>query len=165
MTAQLAAPAAQPKLTVLPSTLHEANAFVALHHRHHPRVRGCRFALAVFDEAGAIRGVAIAGRPKARLLQDRTTVEITRLATDGCPNACSALYAAAARVCRAMGFTRILTYLLEDETGVSLKAAGWRFRYLTAGGSWSRVDRPRIDLHSIEPKQLWEAPQPPGRRR
>jgi hypothetical protein len=149
---------AQPRLVVLPSTLHEANAFVAAHHRHHPRVRGCRFALAVFDEDGTIRGVAIVGRPKARLLQDRTTAEVTRLATDGCPNACSALYAACARVCRAMGFTRILTYLLEAETGVSLKAAGWRLSELTSGGTWNRDGRPRIDLHSTEPKQRWEAP-------
>lgn len=164
MVVERLAQLAQSRLTVLPSTLHEANAFVALHHRHHPRVRGCRFALAVFDEIGTLRGVAIVGRPKARLLQDRTTAEVTRLATDGCPNACSALYAATARVCRSMGFTRIVTYLLSDETGVSLKAAGWQFRYHTAGGSWDRTTRRRVDLHSIERKQLWEAPSG-GRRR
>lgn len=149
---------------MLPSTLHEANAFVKEHHRHHPRVRGCRFALAVFDELGTLRGVAIVGRPKSRMLQDRTTVEVTRVATDGCPNACSALYAACARAARAMGFLRIVTYLLDHETGTSLRAAGWRFQYLTAGGSWDREGRPRTDQHPIERKQLWEAP-PSGRGR
>lgn len=148
--------AKQLRLRIVPSTLHEANAFVAAHHRHHPRVRGCRFSLAVLDEVGAIRGVAIVGRPKAKALQDRYTAEVTRLATDGCPNACSALYGAAFRVCRTMGFRRVITYLLESETGTSLRAAGWTFRYLTDGGSWNRPSRARIDQHPTERKQLWE---------
>lgn len=149
-------PTGQPRLIIVPSTLNEANDYVAEHHRHHPRVRGCRFAIAVLDEGGAIRGVAIVGRPKARMLQDRYTAEVTRLCIDGCPNACSALYATAARICRAMGFRRILTYILEDETGVSLKAAGWKFQYLTEGGSWDRPSRPRTDKSTTEPKQLWQ---------
>lgn len=145
------------RLRIVPSTLHEANAFVAEHHRHHPRVRGCRFAIAVLDEGGAVRGIAIVGRPKARMLQDRYTAEVTRVCTDGCPNACSALYGAAARICRAMGFRRVLTYILEDEAGTSLKAAGWTFKYLTDGGSWDRSSRPRQDNHPTARKQLWEA--------
>ena len=53
--------------------------------------RGCCFCLGVKDDAGVLRGVAIVGRPNARMLQNGLTAEITRLATDGCPNACSAL--------------------------------------------------------------------------
>ena len=146
----------QPCLTIAPSTLHEANAFVKIHHRHHPAVRGCRFALAVFDPGGAIRGVAIVGRPKARALQDRLSAEVTRLATDGCPNACSALYAACWRACRAMGFRRLITYILATEPGTSLRAAGWDRTAETEGGSWSRPSRPRTDSHPTGPKVRWE---------
>lgn len=147
----------QSRLTIVPSTLREANAYVTQHHRHHATVRGCRFSLAVLDELGTIRGVAIVGRPVARALQDRYTAEVTRLCTDGCPNACSALYAAAARSCRAMGFRRIITYILESEPATSLRAAGWKLQYLTDGGSWSCPSRPRTDRHPTDPKQLWRA--------
>lgn len=41
--------------------------------------------------------VAIVGRPVARHLDDGWTLEVTRLATDGSANACSALYGAAWR--------------------------------------------------------------------
>lgn len=51
--------------------------------------------------------------------------EVSRLATDGTRNACSILYAAAARACDAMGFDSIQTYTLPEEGGASLRAAGW----------------------------------------
>jgi hypothetical protein len=147
----------QPKLTIVPITLHEANAFVERFHRHHQAARGCRFCIAVADEDGRIRGVAIVGRPVARRLDDGYTAEVLRLATDGCPNACSALYAASWRAARAQGFRKLGTYILASEPGTSLRAAGWRLVGQRGGGSWSRSGRPRIDTHPTEQKQLWEA--------
>lgn len=67
-----------PQLTVTPCTLREANRFVRHLHRHHPPARGEKFSLAVVDEAGRVRGVAIVSRPIARLLQDGWTAEVTR---------------------------------------------------------------------------------------
>lgn len=147
----------QPKLTICPLPLDEANAFVAQHHRHHVPVVGHKFSIGVADEDGTVRGVAIVGRPVARNRDDGATLEVTRLATDGCPNACSALYSAAWRAAKAMGYRRIGTYILDTEPGTSLKAAGWHVVHATSGGSWSRGERPRVDKHPTQGKLLWEA--------
>jgi hypothetical protein len=145
-----------PPLHLVPITLREANAFVKSVHRHHGPTRGCLFCVAVADEM-AIRGVAIIGRPVARLLQDGFTAEVTRLATDGAMNACSQLYAAAWRAARAIGYQRLVTYTLAKESGVSIRAAGWKCLGEAGGGSWNRQDRPRVDLHPTQTKIRWEA--------
>jgi hypothetical protein len=131
---------------------------VRLHHRHHGMVQGAKFALAVADESGLIVGVAIVGRPVSRCLDNGSVLEVTRVATIGTPNACSALYGAAWRVARAMGYTCIITYTLASESGVSLRAAGWRLVAESKGGSWSRPSRLRLDRHPTEPKLRWQAP-------
>lgn len=139
-----ASPHRTPSLRVVPVTLTEANAFVVRFHRHHSTKAGARFALAA-TMGGAIVGVAIVARPVARHLDDGKTAELARLATDGTRNACSFLLATVARVVRAMGYQRLITYTLPVEGGASLRAAGWRAEHLTAGGDWSRAGRPRAD--------------------
>ena len=135
--------------------LAEANAFVAQHHRHHPPVVGHVFSIgASLDDK--IVGVAIVGRPVARLRDDGVTVEITRLCTDGTKNACSFLYGASSRAAFALGFKRIGTYILASEPGTSLTAAGWRLIGAIPGGSWSRTSRPRVDKHPLQGKLLFE---------
>lgn len=147
----------QARLHIVPCELDEANAFIARHHRHHDPATGHRFSIAVADDQDEIRGVAIVGRPNGRLSDNGFTAEVTRLATDGHPNACSALYAAAWRACRAMGYLRLITYTLNTEPGTSLEAAGWKLVAETRGGSWSRRGRPRVDKHPLQRKLLWEA--------
>ena len=146
----------QVRLTIVPCELAEANAFVAQHHRHHGRVVSHRYSLAAADETGTVRGVAIIGRPSARMLCDGWTVEVTRVATDGCPNACSALYAAAWKAARAMGYRRLVTYILDTEPGTSLRALGWKDIGVCGGGSWNRAERPRVDKHPTQPKLRFE---------
>lgn len=143
-------------LSLVPTTLREANAFVAEHHRHHEPVRGCIVVLAV-AEGETVRGVAIVGRPKARMLQDGWTAEVTRVCTDGFRGACSMLYTRAWRVCQQLGYRRLITYTLPEEGGYSLRAAGWRCMGEAGGGSWDRKDRPRVDLHPTQEKLRWEA--------
>jgi hypothetical protein len=143
-------------VTIVPCELAEANAFVQQHHRHHGPVVGHRYSIAVADDLGVVRGVAIIGRPVARHCDDGWTLEVTRLATDGCKDACSMLYAAAWRAARAMGYRKLITYTLNTEPGTSLKAAGWRCVGTTSGGSWSRVHRPRINMHPLQGKLRWE---------
>lgn len=116
----------QARLTIVPMTLRAANAFVAEHHRHHKPVRGQKFSIGVVDDQGEMRGVAIVGRPIARHFDDGFTAEVTRSCTDGTPNANSALYGAAWRASKAMGYLRLITYTQEGESGTSLKAAGWK---------------------------------------
>ena len=147
----------QPRLTVVPCELAEANAFVKQHHRHHVPVVGHKFSIAVADDEGTVRGVAIVGRPTARRRQDGWTLEVTRLATDGTSNACSALYAAAWRAAKAQGYRRLGTYILDSEPGTSLTAAGWHLVHSTPGRSWDVPSRPRVDKHPLQGRVLWEA--------
>jgi hypothetical protein len=143
------------KLTHVRIELAEANAFVAQHHRHHQPVVGHLFSLgAILDDK--IVGVAIVGRPVARMRDDGLTAEVTRLCTDGTRNACSFLYGAAARAAFALGFKKIGTYILASENGATLKAAGWRLMGEVKGRSWTTPSRPRVDKHPTQDKLLFE---------
>lgn len=145
------------RLDIVPCELDEANAFVAEHHRHLGPVIGFKFAIAVTDSADAIRGVAIVGRPNARHLDNGLTLEVTRVATDGCKNASSALYGAARRAAFALGYKKVVTYNMPGESGASLRGAGYVCIGEAGGGSWSRKSRPRVDKHSTQKKFRWEA--------
>ncbi|MFR6181326.1 MAG: XF1762 family protein [Flavonifractor plautii] len=101
--------------------MREANRFIEKHHRHSGRVQGCKFCVALSDGLGVIHGVAVAGRPISRYLDDGRTAEVTRLCTDGTFNGCSFLYGCCARIAREMGFRKIITYTLAEESGASLR--------------------------------------------
>jgi hypothetical protein len=120
-------------MEIRPITLRAANEEVARLHRHHKPARGCKFCISAWLD-GSIVGVAIVGRPVARMLDDGLTAEVVRVATDGTKNACSKLYGAAWRAARAMGYRRLVTYTLIEEPGTSLRAAGWRCLGEAGGG-------------------------------
>lgn len=144
-------------LELKPITLRKANAYVKAHHRHSKPVKGCVCCVSVIDEAGVLRGVAIMGRPVARMADDGYTAEVTRVCTDGAPNACSMLYGACRRVAKALGYRLVITYTLKEEDGASLRGAGWRCVADVAAGSWSRDDRPREPRElELFPKRRWE---------
>lgn len=143
-------------LSIVPVNLEEANGFVAKHHRHHPPVVGMKFCIAISDGRD-IRGVAIVGRPVARLLDNGWTLEVNRCCTDGVKNGCSMLYGAAWRAARALGYKRLITYTLPEEGGASLKASNWRLIGEAGGGTWNRQSRPRMDTNPNQRKLLWEA--------
>jgi hypothetical protein len=135
--------------------LSDASEYVAQHHRHHAPPVGGLFAVAA-ALGGGIVGVAIVGRPVARSLQDGFTAEVTRVATDGTKNACSALYGAAWRAARSLGYRRLVTYTLAEEPGTSLRAAGWKEVGRVKGRSWHCESRPRVDRHPLQDKIRWE---------
>jgi hypothetical protein len=143
------------ELALCPLTLGEARAFVDAHHRHHQAPVGGLFAIGAM-RGETIVGVVIVGRPVARRLDGDFTAEVTRLCTDGSRNACSLLYAAAWRACRAMGYRKLVTYTLATEPGGSLRAAGWTVVAEVRGRSWSCQTRPRIDKHPTQAKLRWE---------
>lgn len=143
-------------LEIIPLTLKQANELVSKLHRHHKPVRGHRFSIGL-QRDGELCGAVVIGRPVARKNDQYLWAEVTRLVTDGSLNACSRLYAAAARAAKEMGFKRIQTYILQEEPGTSLKAAGWEFDHVTSGGDWNcpsrkgrRVDQPQ------QSKQCWK---------
>lgn len=143
-------------MTAIPIGYRDAVAFINREHRHHKAPQGWKFGIGAMKN-GKLVGVVAVGRPVARMLDDGRTAEVIRLATDGTRNACSFLYSAARRCALAMGYVKVITYILESETGVSLKAAGWKFVRMAGGGSWSRPSRKRTDKAPMETKQLWEA--------
>lgn len=137
--------------------LKDANIFVGLYHRHHNPVQGHRFSIGAVDENSIIHGVAIVGRPVARKINPHLVLEVTRLCTDGTPNACSFLYSAAARVGKALGYQKIQTYILDSETGSSLMASNWKYVGITQGRAWQHTDgKPRSNDHPLCNKQRWE---------
>lgn len=143
------------QLEIVPMTLREANAYVEQHHRHHGPVAGQKYSIGLSD-GEKIVGVAIVGRPVSRHLDDGWTLEVNRLCTDGTKNACSMLYAAAWRAARAMGYKRLVTYILESENGASLRAAGWKCVGQAGGLRWTGERRPEVDLYPAQMKIRFE---------
>lgn len=130
-------------MKIQPISLANANKFVIENHRHHNAVQGHKFSISAV-QGEEIIGVAIVGRPVSRYMDDGKTLEVLRLCTDGTQNACSFLYGRCARIARDMGYERIITYILESESGTSLKASGWICESeKCGGGSWDCKARPR----------------------
>lgn len=142
-------------LRLKPVSLKEANAYVKLHHRHHKPVVGHKFSIGC-EVDGELAGVVIAGRPVSRYLDDGRTLEVTRLCTNGARNACSFLYAAAAKAAAAMGYDRIITYTLDTENGASLKASGWTCQGKAGGLRWTGVRKPEDELYPAQMKLRYE---------
>jgi hypothetical protein len=110
---------------------------VAELHRHNKPPRGHKFSVGLYDGEQMV-GVAMAGRPVARAFDDGLTLEINRTCTDGTRNANSMLYGACWRAARAMGYRRCITYTQADESGASLKAAGFvKVKELPPRASWA----------------------------
>lgn len=116
-------------LAIAPISITSAREMVNAWHEHHRAPVSGLFAASVTCD-GVIVGVAIAGRPVARMSDDGFTVEVTRVAinrsADDVKNACSMLYGAIRGAARALGYKRVLTYTLESEPGTSPRAAGFR---------------------------------------
>ena len=145
-------------MKIVPVELKEANNFIESLHRHHKPVQGHRFSIGV-EKEGKLVGVACIGRPVARLTNQKEVLEVTRLCTDGTRNACSALYSAAARIGKEMGYKKIQTFILDEEPGFSLKASGWEYDGWSQGGQWKhthgkprRTDQPTCPKHRYAKK-------------
>jgi hypothetical protein len=116
--------------------------------------------MGIANEQDVLVGVAVVGRPVARMLDDGQTLEVTRVATDGSPNCCSMLYAAAWQATKALGYRRLITYTQTGESGASLRAAGWRVvAARPPRPGWSRPSRPRAD-HGVDhtARLRWQRP-------
>jgi hypothetical protein len=151
-------------LYLVPVTWQDVRAFTTSWHRHHPDPpAGHKFSTGAAADRVLV-GVVIVGRPTARgfddpidLVHDEFTLEATRTVTDGFKNANSMLYGAAARGAFAQGYTRVITYTEEGESGASLKAAGWRIiAERPARGGWDCPSRPRKPSRSGIARTLWE---------
>lgn len=137
-------------IQIIPCTYKAACEFVNKNHRHHIASQGCKFCLGLMKD-NKLCGVAICGRPVSRYLDDGFTLEINRLCTDGTRNACSMLYGACCRVAKAMGYKKVITYILESENGASLKASNFVCEGQAGGTHWTGI-RTQRQMSFIENK-------------
>ena len=152
-------------LNLQPITLAEARRFVVDHHRHSGPPRGWRFGVGLALDSELV-GVAIAGQPVARNLDDGWTIEVVRvcLSPSAPKTSASRLYGAIARAAQALGYRRLVTYTLADEAGVSPRAAGFRAAAnRQRRDTWHRPSRPRYastlfgePIRPDDPKQRWD---------
>lgn len=147
---------------IVPCFLTEAIEFVANFHRHSKPPCSGIFAVGASDGRRLV-GVAIAGRPVARLLQDGLTIEVIRccVVPDAPKGTPSALYGACWRAARALGWHRLITYTLASESGASLRGAGWQVvaerTRVRNPADWQ--SRPGREWQTVvgQTKLLWEA--------
>jgi hypothetical protein len=129
-------------------------------HRHNglPSIAGDVIRVGAANDQGLLVAVGLAGRPVARSFEDGQTLEVHRVASDGTKNATSMLYGALSRAAFALGYNRIITYTQADESGSSLRAAGWRVIAQRASrAGWSTPSRPRDDAkYETTQRTLWE---------
>jgi len=156
---------------IVPITQKQAKQFIARVHRHNIASISSVFNVGIAESFGAeLLGVAMCGIPKARLLMDGLTLEVTRTCVkEGTKNGNSMLYGACARAASALGYKRLITYTLPSEGGASLRASGWQKDDGEYGGdiaNWNRhsltghAGRTIVDMFGAErmppgPKWRW----------
>lgn len=155
-------------IEIRPISATEARRFINENHRHNeaPTATQVSFAIALYDREQLV-GVATAGRPVARELCDGFTLEINRSCLEGeVGNGNSRLYGALCRAAKALGYQKVVTYTLHEESGASLLAAGFERVADIGARSWSdsSVARHRYDANLFGernnaanlPKWRWE---------
>lgn len=139
-------------MRIVPITLKPANRFVEKWHRHSAATNndGGKFAIGL-EHDGELVGVAIVGRPTARMIQhgkQEFPGELLRLCTTPAApkGAESKLYARARRIWQLMGGTHFHTYTLQTESGASLRGGGpkdFKPAAEVPAARWDRANRPR----------------------
>jgi hypothetical protein len=156
------------KLRIVPCSLRKANDFVEVYHRHSIRTSrdGGKFAIAA-ARGPAVVGVAIVGNPLSATLMDGFTAEVLRVCVlpDAPRNCNSLLYGACRRVWFAMGGALILTYTLTEESGASIRGAGWTLAALIKGHdtkTWGKKDHLYRTEQAVlaKGKRRWESRNP-----
>lgn len=145
------------QLRIVPISYSAAAELVDEHHRHNRPPPGHKFSIGLAS-GDALVGAAMVGRPVARHLDDGLTLEVNRaVVADDVLNCNSMLYGAAWRADKALGYLRLITYTQAEETGSSLRAAGWRVvAERPARPGWSCPSRiRRSDTGGVQ-RTLWE---------
>jgi len=168
------------RLYVLPIPVKRALRWNKAHHRRLPALQGAMWAIVVMRGgvvedgvtlADRVVGTAIVGRPTARKSdsqeEPQPALQVLRVAcvagdesASGHKGSNSMLYGACARAARAMGCRSLCTYIHDDESGVSLVAAGWILdeTFDSKGGEWDRPSRRRAKTVEAGPKLRYFAP-------
>lgn len=116
--------AQERRLDIVPMTQKEARAFDRRYRRQR-RMKGYKFSIGCTD-GDKIVGVASMVQPASRYMDDGWTLEMTGVCTDGMEDVRLMLYGAAWRAARALGYKKLITYVMDTEPGTGLKMAGWK---------------------------------------
>lgn len=152
-----------------PITVKAATAWVKATHRHLPTVQGGLFAVSV-EQGPELVGAGIVGNP-ARVWQGTgrcvisrvaVTAGLDRVGTHAAP-VCTMIYGSLCRAARALGYREAWTYTLPEESGASLRAAGFIDMGLTRAEEWDRPSRARSAAVRPEAKRRWMRPLSPSR--
>jgi hypothetical protein len=153
-------------MRVIPYTLRKSNDFVQKWHRHNGRTArdGGKFAIALEYDSEVV-GVGIVGNPLSATYMDGFTAEVLRvcLGPKAPKNSNSMLYGACRKIWFSMGGRRIVTYTLTTESGISLKAAGWKMVAEIKGhdpATWGKNDHLKsrqTQLITALRKYRWES--------
>ena len=145
------------RIDIIPVTFEVANRFVSQFHRHNQKTQGGKVTIGL-EKDGVLVGVAIAGRPVARMLDDGATAEITRVCVkEGVKNGSSMLYARMRRILQIMGYKKIITYTLQSETGASMRAINAKIVAEVKPQRWKVKGKVRKNAKvQKEPKYRWE---------
>lgn len=118
-------------MIIRPISIKEADVFVSTNHRHNKAAANGKFAIGCYIILGVTNGVwfymigvGIGGRPRSRHLDNGVTFEVYRVCTVGHKNATSFIYSRMKKIAQQMGYLKIITYTLQEESGSSLKAIG-----------------------------------------
>jgi hypothetical protein len=149
------------KLYVVSCPKEKASEFITYHHRHHLPLDFGTYALAVCTPDGVVHGVAIIGRTTTQHMKlpgisNEWIMEVRRVATDGTINACSALYGAAWRLVKSLGYRALISYTLPEEGGSSLRALGWKRVDDVGGNPWGHRNQSKFDVHPVGKKTRWQ---------
>ena len=141
----------------IPIELKDANRFIAQFHRHNKPVIRAKFQIGLMDGEELV-GVGVVGRPIARMLSNGKTVEVLRTCIkEGCPNACSMMYARLKQISQLLGYEKVITYTLQKESPSSLKALGASLVAEVKPQGGDRKNRRRTPQPVYrEPKYRWE---------
>ena len=144
-----------------PVDLATAKRFVNENHRHNEAPLSWKFGVGL-SRGGFLVGVAMAGRPTGRGLDQHRAIEISRVCVPegAAKNACSMLYGAVCRAAAALGYRTAYTYTLAEEDAASVKAAGFEVdAELRERPTWSSPSRPRYDENLFGERQRPTGPK------
>jgi hypothetical protein len=118
-------------VVIRPISIRDADVFVSTNHRHNKAAANGKFAIGCYIVLIVMNGiwyycvgVGIGGRPRSRHLDNGITFEVYRVCTVGHKNATSFIYSKMKKIAQQMGYLKIITYTLQEESGSSLKAIG-----------------------------------------
>jgi len=143
-------------MKIVPIKQKACKRFINEHHRHNRAPHGSVFQIGLEDDEGVLIGCIMVGRPVARRLDDGKTLEVNRTCINGYhKNACSMLLGRAVRVARNLGYERIFTYTLPQESGSSLRGAGWTNDQISDIGDWNNREGRQVQIFKDTKKLRW----------